>query len=197
MRMLAPGEVPNHQLLSDLITGWGNLAYVTDVDYLAEVARRAAVTAGPVLECGSGLTTIVLGCLAAQRGVEVWSLEHLPRWHQRVNAALEKHHITGVQNLYAPLRDYGGFCWYDAPLEDLPDKFQLVVCDGPTGRTPGGRYGLWPVLKSRLTLETLVLLDDAGRRSERRSLQRWTTEANSALTVRRTQSGAYALVTFQ
>ena len=70
-----------------------------------------------------------------------------------------------------PRRD--GYSWYDAPLKELPEQFCLVVCDGPAGDTPGGRYGLVPVLGPRITSGCVILLDDAERAPEREALLRW------------------------
>src|SRR5437763_528969 len=90
LRALPTGAVPQRQLLVELRAAWDNDGYTADIDYLAEVARLAAVTPGPVLECGSGLTTLLLGALAGRRGVEVWSLEHDVAWRRRGPAALRR-----------------------------------------------------------------------------------------------------------
>src|SRR5262245_43684104 len=84
------GEIPNRELLNDLSVGWGNLAYSADLNYLAEVAQRSVRTVGNVLECGSGLTTLILAVLVARRGKEVHSLEHHPLWHGRVLDVLKE-----------------------------------------------------------------------------------------------------------
>jgi len=64
IRDVAPGATPTRETLNELIVGWGNEGFAAQVDYLEEVSRHAAKTPGPILECGSGLTTIVLGLLA-------------------------------------------------------------------------------------------------------------------------------------
>lgn len=137
---LRPGETPSRELLADLLTGWSNDGFAADLDYLEEVSRRAAGVDGPVLECGSGLTTLLVGLLAGRRGFETWSLEHHAEWHARVAAALEAHSVPRARLALAPLKSYGAFSWYDPPLAEMPGAFRLVVCDGPPGDTPGGRY---------------------------------------------------------
>jgi len=173
---LSPGAVPSRQLLADLLTGWGNEGFAAQTDYLEEVSKQAARTNGPVLECGSGLTTIMLGLLAGRRGISTWSLEHFPEWQARVTAALQRFEIPNVQICSAPLRNYGDFSWYDAPLSVLPKAFRLVICDGPPGSNAGGRYGLLPVMGERLSAEAIILLDDADRPGEVEALRRWTSE---------------------
>src|SRR6266540_459416 len=167
-------EVPDRNTLQELQIGWDNEGYGAELDYLEEVARRAVTTDGPVLECGSGITTILLGLLAG-RGVEIWTLEHHPEWKMRVEAVLKQYHIPGIELCSVPLRDYENFDWYDPPLDRMPKDFRIVVCDGPPCTTRGGRYGLLSILGERLCPGAIILLDDAVPGSE--TLNRWTVEA--------------------
>jgi len=192
---LPPGQVPPRALLEELRAGWGNTGYAARDRYLEELMQRAAAASGPILECGSGVTTLLLGLLAGRRGVDTWTLEHLPPWHARVDGVLRAHAIPHVHNCLAPLRDYGGYSWYAPPLERLPPRFQLVICDGPPEATPGGRYGLWPVLGERLAPGAVILLDDAGRPGEAEVLRRWSDEAPLRVDMREDAGGAYALLT--
>lgn len=193
---LPPGQRPNRDLLAKLRNAWGNEGFSADVAYLDELCAQAAATPGPVLECGSGLTTVLLGGLAGRRGIEVWSLEHSPEWHARVSTVLKRHTIPGVRLCLAPIRDYGAYSWYEPPLADMPRDFRLVVCDGPPDSTPGGRYGLMPVLGDHLAPDVLILLDDATRKNEAAALRRWESEAGMTTSIhRRTTPGSFARVT--
>jgi hypothetical protein len=192
---LTLGEVPPREVLERLQVGWGNEGFAAQIEYLEEVARRAATTAGPILECGSGLTTILMGLLAGGRGVETWSLEHVPDWRARVVQSLEQFEICHAHVCSVALRDYEGFSWYDAPLEELPKEFQLVICDGPPGATHGGRYGLLPVLGARLPAGSVILLDDATRLGEAEVLRRWVTEARMDVAMHEARHGSFAVIT--
>ena len=133
------------------------------MDYLEEVSHQAVKAPGPSLECGSGLTTIMVGLLAGRRGIDTWSLEHCPEWRARVRQALQQFDIPNVQVCLAPLQSLSDFDWYDAPLAEMPSEFRLVICDGPPGSTTGGRYGLLPLMRDRLPEGSVILLDDAAR----------------------------------
>ena len=122
----APGEMPSRELLKKLRLGWDNQGWDAKLDYMEEILRRALETKGPVLECGSGLTTLLLCQLAGRRNVETWSLEHNAQWHRRVSNALARHHVPRVHLCFAPLRDYTQFNWYDPPLAEMPARFSLV-----------------------------------------------------------------------
>jgi len=193
---LPVGQIPTRKMLKNLHLSWGNYGFVANLDYLEEVAKQAVQTSGPILECGSGLTTIILGLLAGRRGVEVFSLEHLPSWRSHVLDVLQKHRIPAVNVCLSPLRDYGDFFWYDPPLNILPQQFQLIICDGPPGKTPGGRYGLLPVMKQYISNENTILLDDAHRPGEMETLEKWVKEAKVKVQTQARSQGTYALITY-
>jgi hypothetical protein len=170
---LPAGEMPSTDLLDDLRFSWGNAGFSPSLDLIEHTARCAISTKGPVLECGSGLTTVVLGALLAKRGVPVWSLEHHRKWRIHMRRMVAKHRLGNVTICRTPLRDYGAFSWYDRPRESLPTDFRLVICDGPPRLTQGGRYGLMPVLGESLADDCVIILDDTYRRSERKVIEAW------------------------
>jgi Methyltransferase domain len=192
---LQPGEAPSRELLKKLRLGWDNQGWDAKLDYFEEIAKRVVDTEGPILECGSGLTTLVMGCLAGKRKVETWSLEHNADWHGRVSSAIKRHHLSEVNLCLSPLRDYGQFNWYDAPLAKMPAAFSLVICDGPPDLANGGRYGLLPVLGDRLESGTLILFDDAREPGQPEVLRRWETECRVRVELRETAEVSFALVT--
>jgi hypothetical protein len=161
-----------------------------NVEYLEEAIRLATQVEGPILECGSGLTTLMFGLLAKRRDVIIWTLEHLPEWHELMRKTLSAYGISNVRLCLAPLRDFGDFTWYDAPADQMPLGFRLVVCDGPPGmsspsvkKAAGARYGLLPVLGRHLAPSCVVLLDDAGREEEAGVIERWRQEYRVRATV--------------
>jgi hypothetical protein len=192
---LPSGALPSADLLESLQRAWDNEGMAAQTSYLREVARHASETAGPILECGSGLTTLIIGLLAGRRGIESWTLEHFPDWHKRVSETLARQRISTVTNYLAPLRDYGDFSWYDARPERLPERFSLIVCDGPPGSTKGGRYGVVPILKEKLARGTIILLDDAHREAEAEALRRWSELLELSISLHEETRGKYAVVT--
>jgi hypothetical protein len=182
----APLPVPT---IAALQRAWGNEGFAGRMEYLTAVCALAQRVRGPILECGSGATTLLLAAEAGRRGIEVWSLEHLPPWRDKVLRAARRisPHVTV---LLAPLRAYGDFEWYTVPEDGWPGRFEMVVCDGPPWTTRGGRYGLLPVMQDRLAGAT-ILLDDAHRSDEQEVLRRWATEAKWSFAI----EGTFARVT--
>ena len=162
--------------LEPLLEAWGNRRWAAWSDYL-QIAMREALTApGPILECGSGLSTLLLGCCAQAAHVGLWSLEEQPAWAARIAHLAQQLQLPAITLCPAPLRDYPeGFRWYAPPWERLPQApFQLIACDGPAARhDPHSRYGLLPVMRPHLAPGAIILLDDGERDGEQAIAARW------------------------
>ena len=193
--ILQPGEAPSRDLLTRLRVGWDNQGWDAKLDYFETIVAAAATTEGPILECGSGLTTLLLGQVAGRRNVQTWSLEHNLLWHQRVSSALRTHHVGGVKLCLSHLRNYEGFNWYAPPLSEMPSDFSLVICDGPPDLANGGRYGLLPILGSRLKKGAVILFDDVREPGQPEVLRRWSAEYGVQVELRETEEVSFAVVT--
>lgn len=155
-----------------LAQGWANGSWQASGAFLEQVARHTRAAEGPILECGSGASTIVAGAYAKHG---VWSLEHLPEWCDRMQAIVCDDPRVDAHVVHAPLRSMGTYEWYDVP-KGLPATFSLVICDGPPHTTRGGRYGLLPQMEARLAPGATVLLDDTHRVAEKETAERWSDE---------------------
>jgi hypothetical protein len=170
-------------VLPELISAWGNSGWIAQEEYLRSCIATALATPGPTLECGSGLSTLLLGGIAQYRGHEHWALEHMPEWATKVQRSLSRHNLHAVRLSCAPLKAYAGYAWYDPPLASMPRAFSMVACDGPPADTVGGRYGLVPVMRRRLAARCVILLDDAEREQERAIARRWEYELGASYHV--------------
>jgi len=171
------------KVIPDLIRGWGNEEYSAGEEFLRACLKYALRTQGPILECGSGLTTIVLGMITKDSGKTIWSLEDNHKWGEIVNRYIRNNNINSVHLFIKSLKAYRDFSWYDPPSEMMPDDFSLVVCDGPPGKTAGGRYGFVPVMGTHLKSGTVILLDDADRKPEQDIAARWANELKTSLEI--------------
>jgi hypothetical protein len=184
-------------LIGRLHSAWGNPDYSASVSYLEAAARHAVAADGALLECGSGLSTVLLGALAEANRFEVWTLEHDAAWHAIVAGELERHRISSVHLCLAPIKDLGGgVSWYDAPLDQLPRTFALVVCDGPPNwTTPGGRYGLIPAMRDRLPKDWNILLDDPKAANKTGLLRRLADEPGISIDTHAHPDGSFLWIT--
>ena len=147
--------------------GYGNEGWSASQDFLIGLVAAAWETTGPIVECGCGLSTLLLDHIAGRQGRTVISLEHDPAWAAIMRKRVGPH----VQVVAAPLQSYDGFDWY-APVS-LPSGIGLVICDGPPSATKGGRFGLLRRLRALLAPDCRILLDDCIRADERRILADW------------------------
>lgn len=172
------------ELLRTLHRGWGNTGFSAMPEYLSAIVTAAVSARGDILECGSGLSTVLLAVAARKSGVRIWSLEHQPKWKSRVERALRNlgqgHRVRIVD---APLRQYEGYSWYDTRGLPVGLQFALVVCDGPPADTPGGRHGLLPLMGAHLMEGATIYVDDAARPDEKAIMRRWSEEEGGTFTV--------------
>jgi hypothetical protein len=133
---------------------WGNRPYAAVAEYLVAIYLLASDAKGPILETGSGVSTLVLGAAAERAGVEHWVLEDDVGWARRVQSALHQAQLSKTFYRYAPLIERDGEIRYSAP-PDMPECFSLVACDGPEVRF--GRGGLFKLFSDA----TIVVMDDA------------------------------------
>ena len=114
---------------------------------------RANIPEGKtILEFGSGHGTVKL-----MEHYTVFSVEHNPHWMG-----------LGGNYIYAPLKKYDGYIWYDTDmLQNLPE-YDFILVDGPTANT--GRYGF--VYNAQLfDMSVPIALDDTHRDEESRMVK--------------------------
>jgi len=168
-------DLADEETLDRLRSLWGNEKSTAGVGLLAEIVSVIRTTGGATLECGSGLTTIVVQLATEGSGSSHYALENDARWRAIAMRRLRFLGMNPNAVVHAPVILYSGFEWYD--VLGLPSDcgpFTLVVCDGPrASTTKGGRYGLIPVMRDRLDPSATVLLDDSSRESEAAVLGEW------------------------
>ena len=176
--------------LTKLRTGWANDGWDAKPVFLREVTAALRATSGPVLECGSGLSTVVMAALAPER--HRISLEHYPDWAKRVEGVLDAHGLTADVRV-APLRDYDGdLRWYSLDSA-LPAGIDLVICDGPDsyGR---GRYPVLPLVRRHLAPGAMILFDDAAAEGQQEVLDAWSREFDARVRRHHRDGVHYAVV---
>jgi hypothetical protein len=175
---LLDSRPPTKAQIERLVRAWDNESWSATAPFLIGMLDWLPRTSGAIIECGSGLSTLVLAAALVRGDRTLLSLEHDRSWVELMRTRLPQRTRSFVTVALSPLKSYGGFDWYSLPTAQLPTRIGFVVCDGPPGLTRGGRYGLAPVLKDRLAPGCIVLLDDTHRSDERAILHRWRAELN-------------------
>ena len=179
--------------LKALKRGWSNEGFEGDVKFLEETLAR--VRNKRILECGTGLTTIIAGLNSG----EVWSLEQDDEWAQKVMRAMDRNRIS-AHIIAAPLREYEGYVWYDLTGLKLPLHYDLVICDGPYVNIARGstiyqawRYGVLPQMKLAGMSFKEMLIDDLDEKRSGPILERWGKEFGLTYQPIRSSSGDCAV----
>lgn len=171
LAQVAPHDPERKRLLNRMVEIWAN-PWSADAALLDRVLYWLGESSGPVLECGSGVSTLVLAAGVSGTTRRLVSLEHDTKWAERVSKALPKDTRADLDILVRPLVSHGEYDWYDVDESSIPGSIGFVFCDGPPGSTRGGRRGLEPVLQDRLAPGAVVLFDDTRRPTEHEIVER-------------------------
>lgn len=132
-----------------------------------------------IVECGSGMTTLMLArCCALNGGGHVYSLENGAEFAANTRAAIARHDLGKYSTIIdAPLIPYTlngeEFQWYDI-RQLCASNIDMLVIDGPPGFIQHhSRYPALPLLHDRLAVTCTLFLDDAARPDEQEIVQRW------------------------
>lgn len=149
------------------------------------VERLWATRPSLIVECGSGVSSILLGYAVQKLGTgRIVALEHDKNFADESMRRLRDHGLEDVVEVrYAPLTpwrrdgDDREWLWYDVEaLKDL-EGIGLVFVDGPPGDLgPLARYPAVPALLPHASSEVVFALDDANRPDEWAVSSRWTEE---------------------
>lgn len=134
---------------------WGALE-----DVLTLCAVMGQKADGPVIETGSGLTSVILGAASKDR---VFCLEHDPKWAQETERMLSQAGVTNVEVTICDFKDG----WYVTP-KNIPSEFALGLNDGPP-RVMGSRMGFF----DRFGGCKAIICDDADDIGYGDALESW------------------------
>lgn len=146
-----------------------------------------------IVECGSGVSTLILARAAATYGGRVISLDHSEEFAAATRGELERQGLSAEVRI-APLISTEFGPWYDqAQIADL-GGVELLFVDGPPADSgPQARYPALPLLRSHLSERVCVVLDDTSRADERAIGERWASEFGLKATPIGLEKGAYLL----
>lgn len=159
-----------------LMRGWAG-----SPDFLLCLANELLATLpGTVMECSSGVSTVVAArCMQLNGHGHVYSLEHEADYAERTRELLRRHGLEAWATVIdAPLVRQDSTLWYS--LDGLPGSLtaiDVLVVDGPPYFVDTlARYPALPRLLPRMASDAVVFLDDANREAEREIVARWTRE---------------------
>jgi predicted O-methyltransferase YrrM len=145
---------------------WGAPA---DILQMAVGLARSAQL--PILEIGSGLSTIAMAAATDQK---VWCVEHDPRYAEDLEVMTARAGVGNVMLVTSQLKDR----WYDI-TDELPAEFALAFVDGPP-RDSGDRMRFFDAFGDRCRV---ILCDDANSPSYAKAMTAWAKSRNREIKI--------------
>jgi len=132
-----------------------------------------------IVECSSGLTSLTLAkCCQINGAGKVYSLENGKAYADASQLNLNNAGLAEYANIiHAPLEPVtindNKYDWYT--LSEMPDlSIDMLVIDGPPGFIQKhSRFPAIPLLINKLSDQSRVFLDDAGRDEEKELVAMW------------------------
>ncbi|HKY82422.1 MAG TPA: hypothetical protein VJM09_13230 [Sphingobium sp.] len=123
-----------------------------------------------VLDVGAGQSTLLLNALAKKYGLDVVTLETDADWANRIGQQVDHpvHHSPLAQRSIHGV-DVQGY----ADLSAIDGKFDLILIDAPIGTKRHSRWAGLEVIDRFREQECVVIFDDAERRGERDTINRF------------------------
>ncbi len=196
LRLILDGERDSRQEIRDL---WGLSHAMTDgrpwpppggwalgADAIAWLLRELhSRNHHVVVELGPGTSSVILG--SCGNDLELIGIEHDKRFVDSVAKQLSLHSLDTYRlesiGLKPRIHENRTVQWYDDSILDVvPEQIDVLIVDGPPNWTGGGnRSPAWHVLKHRMPNGSLLVVDDAHRRDERKMLERWLSEGDLSM----------------
>lgn len=154
------------QTTTDVFERWRQSYFNRDwapaTDFIEAAFHVASEAEGPIIECGSGLTTLALAMGAKISGQKVYVLEHDDGFLAATMNLLETYDLADhVLMRHAPLDDK----WYSNPISrPLGREFTVAVIDGPP-RDQCDRSAFFSIYGHHLAPRCRILIDDASDKS--------------------------------
>ena len=135
-----------------------------------------------VLECGSGISSVVIGYALQKNGSgRLVSVEHSEQYARQSRANIQRHGLEDiVEVVHAPLESYsldgGEWQWYStqALQQHITAGINVLLVDGPPGTLQReSRFPAMPLLRQHLSDDAIVIVDDYKRDEEKKVVERW------------------------
>lgn len=148
---------------------WG-----AQVDILSLSVLLARKAKAPIIEAGSGLTTILM---AAATDQTVWCIEHSENFARQLELMARQAGVRNIALVTAPLKDG----WYDIAddLPQMPGQYSIGLIDGPP-RVMGDRMKFFDVFGDRCEI---FLADDANDAGYAAKLTSWAEGHNRPIQI--------------
>lgn len=168
-------EAPSDELIGKLFAAWGDRLKDERRHYIQRCLAEATRATGPILQCGSGLLSVLIGMVCQQSddpAKRLWVLEHDPHWGNLARSWLEARDIKHAHIIYAPAEQFDGYLSYVLDPSRLPSNFALVLSEA-SAALPGSTRGVVTRMADHLGNRCVILGRNARRPKDLKFLADW------------------------
>jgi len=177
-------RIPASQI-ANLYAYWGDPLRPSDENYLRSCLTQVNASKGPILQCGAGLMTLLLGA-ACQRKEEnpnqIWCLEHDRHWANLIRSWLTEYQIPNTHVIHSPAKLFKDCSWYSVDTARLAKIYSMVICEG-TRATPKGCIGALTRVQNRLSDEFVVLAKQVTQSADLKFLNSWAKNQGASFVI--------------
>ena len=181
----SPSSLTDEQLI-ELWQSWGDDLPISRLPYIRTSIAEAARCAGPILQCGSSLSSILIGIICHQARAwskQLWILEHDPHWGNMIRSYLKQYEIGKAHVISAPIEQFDGFVSYILDASRLPKSFALVLCDASVA-LPSSARGVMERMSDHLDDRCVFLARNAKRPRDLKRLADWAKKRSAPFVIR-------------
>ena len=136
-----------------------------------------------IVEAGCGVSTIILGYALKLIGEgKLFSFEHKKEYADQIRENISEHDLDNfITIIDGPLIEYNisekSWLWYDINSLGTTFSIDMLFIDGPPRSIQElSRYPALNILGSRLSENSIIILDDGNRNDEREIIKKWQKE---------------------
>lgn len=163
------------RLAAQLFAHWGDPLQPADERFLRSVLAEARAADGAILQCGSTLSTLILGSICdhdEQPKKQLWCLEADPHWANMMRSWLTEYQINSAHVIHSPARLFKNYVWYSLDPERLAAAYHLVICDGNRASTRGAVATVHRIA-DRLAQRFVILIRNVSSSADLQALVDW------------------------
>ncbi|MFT7654726.1 MAG: hypothetical protein ACI9ON_003261 [Limisphaerales bacterium] len=163
------------QLIADLFAHWGDPLQAAGESYLRSCIAHTSVSSGHILQCGVGLSTLLLGIANARLNYvdnHLWALTDDPHNANVIRSWLSQYQVTNTHIVVCQPHIFDGYVWYGVNTKQLPQGFTLALSDG--GRAcVSGAVGLVYRMGEKLGTDSVILSRNLKKREDQAMVFDW------------------------
>jgi hypothetical protein len=177
-----PGPLPDI-LVSEICETWGDAQLNGADGFMSACLDVASRVTGPILQCGAGLSTLLLGLTAERSNVHLWTLEHHAHAANSARSWLHQYEIANAHVISAPADLMEDCVGYVVDANRLPANLGLVICEGSSA-VPASARSILSRVGDRLDPNGIVLVHHVKRRRDAEFLAQWAKSRNASMVLK-------------